>query len=391
MLVQPFGLGGSGGGARILRSLVAGRRGEFVSVATGTDPPPATTLGEEAHLPARPRLGRVDSTRLGRWADWAARAAARRGFRRRLGELVARRRPSAVHAIAHESDFYDAFLVSRAAGVPYTLTVHDDPAYGHRGHPGRRGFERALARAWREANRRIVICQDMGVDYQRRFGGRPFDVVTDSVDLPPLACRRAAPSGRRVYFMGSLHLSYRRNFEALSAGAAELSAREPDLDVTLVSRGSQPPVAAGGETFDVRCWGTEADVADDLASADLLYLPIPFEPEFEAFARLSLPTKLVTYLGSGLPILYHGPAYSSSSRLLAEFDAAIQVHSTRPEDVAAALSSATAARREAVAEAALRLARKRFDAASLRRLFWDHVPTTCSAGRREEMADVPAA
>ena len=44
-----------------------------------------------------------------------------------------------------------------------------------------------------------------------------------------------------------------------------------------------------------------------LKSADLLVLPITFEEEDFRWVRLSMPTKLPEYLGSGTPTLVYGP------------------------------------------------------------------------------------
>ena len=60
-----------------------------------------------------------------------------------------------------------------------------------------------------------------------------------------------------------------------------------------------------------------------MESADLLYMPMPFGEAHEKFARYSLSTKMVTYAGSGVPILYHGPATSAAFDLLKRNDAAI--------------------------------------------------------------------
>ena len=61
----------------------------------------------------------------------------------------------------------------------------------------------------------------------------------------------------------------------------------------------------------------------DLENADLLYMPIPFGKEHENFARYSVSTKMVTYAGTGIPILYHGPTNSAAFGILGGNKAAI--------------------------------------------------------------------
>ncbi len=48
------------------------------------------------------------------------------------------------------------------------------------------------------------------------------------------------------------------------------------------------------------------------------------------FARYSLSTKMVTYAGSGVPILYHGPADSAAYELLNKNNARDFAHQPRP-------------------------------------------------------------
>jgi hypothetical protein len=74
-----------------------------------------------------------------------------------------------------------------------------------------------------------------------------------------------------------------------------------------------------------------------MEQADMVYLPLPFGQEYEYFVRYSLSTKMITYLGSGLPIIYHGPVKAAASQLLAQHQAAILINSLDPHCIAEAL------------------------------------------------------
>jgi hypothetical protein len=50
------------------------------------------------------------------------------------------------------------------------------------------------------------------------------------------------------------------------------------------------------------------------AEAQFLYLPMSFDPPDRANAVVSFPSKLVDYLATGVPVLIHGPEYSSAVR-----------------------------------------------------------------------------
>jgi hypothetical protein len=108
-----------------------------------------------------------------------------------------------------------------------------------------------------------------------------------------------------------------------------------------------------------------------MESADLLYMPIPFGEAYEKFARYSLSTKMVTYAGSGVPILYHGPAASAAYDLLSKNNAAILLTTLEPEEIAGALFGLTRQRRADIAVNALALAEREFMLVDQTRKFWD--------------------
>jgi hypothetical protein len=140
--------------------------------------------------------------------------------------------------------------------------------------------------------------------------------------------------------------------------------------------GVRPGSLAGYEKFvRVLPFASEAAVQSDMEQTDLLYLPLPFETKYESFVRFSLSTKMVTYLGSGIPILYHGPGNSAVHDLLAAHKAALLC--TRPalEDLLPMLrryinqpESGTE-----MASNALALARNDFMLDEIKGRFWDAV------------------
>ena len=366
--IQAFGLGGSGGGSRILRSLVAGSAGHFQSICTSPGRPAPTSLGPEWHVPSRPYLGRFEATRITPWLDHLFRGAWEPVYRRRLYARLRSLRPRHMHLLAHSDDFWPAFEAARELRIPVTLTIHDDFSYNLQRSPRLAGAHRNLETAWKEAVRRIVISEAMGREYSERWGSLGYEVVTDSVETIVTGNRAPLENGLRMYFMGSLHLSYHANFAYLMKalrGCSEPGKR--DVKLTLRSGGFNVPDE--GVLTEVLPWADETAVAADMTRADLLYLPLPFEEKFESFVRLSLSTKLVTYLGSGVPILYHGPAKAAAAELLASHNAALLVTEPGVEPLRQALHT-SGERLSAIAEAALNLAREQFQAGETRRRFW---------------------
>jgi hypothetical protein len=226
-----------------------------------------------------------------------------------------------------------------------------------------------LEEVWRHANARYVITHRLGEEYGRRYGDRPFSVLTDG--LESIAERPPEPSDStlHVYFMGSYHTAYGHNFRALLGALALLREAWAPRDVSLTWRGGGLPYEHRSDVpMEVHGFGSEDLLEREAASADLLYLPLPFGRAHRDFVEYSLPTKLVTYLGTGRPILYHGPRDSAAARLLSENNAAIVVDSPSPEHLVAALERGLP-RARAIGANALALARREFSVSHVRQRF----------------------
>jgi glycosyltransferase involved in cell wall biosynthesis len=295
-------------------------------------------------------------------------------FRRRLMAVCRGRQATAIHAIAHTLDFWQAYQVAAELGIPYFLSVHDDLAYALKGRPELNEGMARLPEVWRNAAGRFVISQEMGDEYCRRYGERAFEIITDGLESVPEHPLPRPEKSLRVYFMGLFHWSYQENLKSLLAALAMLQKQQPDLTIKMTMRcGSLPRGLADGVfPVEVLPFAGEADVQKDMASADLLYLPLPFGEEYESFTRYSLSTKMITYLGSGLPILYHGPGEAAAGRLLAKHQAAIIVDHHDPERMAICMRDFCGRADEVVMQALL-LGRHQFLMSDQRSRFWTRI------------------
>ena len=70
-----------------------------------------------------------------------------------------------------------------------------------------------------------------------------------------------------------------------------------------------------------RPWGETEQLAPILAECDVLYCPYRFDESWREDAELCFPSKLATYLACGVPVLFHGPAYSSPAHFLSRWEA----------------------------------------------------------------------
>ena len=68
---------------------------------------------------------------------------------------------------------------------------------------------------------------------------------------------------------------------------------------------------------------TQEKLCEELSHCDILYCPYWFDRIFEDEAKTSFPSKISTYLQSGVIIFFHGPAYSSPGSLIEQFNAGI--------------------------------------------------------------------
>jgi glycosyltransferase involved in cell wall biosynthesis len=370
VFVQPFSVGSAGGGARILRALAEEAPVAWQSICCSPEKP--KRWRNEMHVRTRPSWGRIEHSRLASLPKSSTGLFAP-SFRRRLRDVCRNLGARAIHAVPHAGlDFAEAQTVARELGLPYFISLHDDLAYTALDAVNAEQRERAMAAAWRDADGRFVISDLLGQEYSKRYGQRPFQVVTDGLtSLAPLRVNENR-NELRIYFMGLFHMAYEQNLRALLDAIAILDRDEPSRPVSVTMRCEhvRPQVIGNAPRVTVLPFADEAQVQRDMETADLLYMPIPFGEEHENFARYSLSTKMVTYVGSGIPLVYHGPPTSAAYRLLSRNRAAITVTTLDPLEIAAALADQDVAARRQIAANALALAEREFMLADQSRKFW---------------------
>lgn len=377
VFVQPFGITAAGGGARILRALLQDPPVPSTIISTSPTAPDIPLAANQFHVPRRPSFGRLERSR---WHVLPERVTPlfRKIFRRRLRDILIRCGATGVHAIPHSAlDFYDSYLIASELGLPYFLQVHDDLLYTAKGRVPASAITSALGAAWRGAQLRFVISRQMGEEYSRRYGPREFITITDGVERVAARATEPTPARLRVYFMGLFHIVYEQNLRALVAALARVSAETPTAEISITLRCGQlnAPDLREAKNLRILPFGSEGDVERDMREADLLYLPLPFGGEFEQFVRFSLSTKLVTYVGSGIPILYHGPHNAAVCKLLEENDAALLYTSLEVDSLARLLTQLNndPALGQQKASNAWTLARANFLLSDQRRKFWSAI------------------
>jgi hypothetical protein len=291
-----------------------------------------------------------------------------------LKQLCLKLRARAIHVVPHAVlDFAQAHAVARELALPFFISMHDDLAYTAGNTARREHGEAAIRNAWRGASACFVISEALGREYCQRYGARDYHVVTDGLSALTQPRLGADSNEVRIYFMGLFHMVYERNLRALLDGVKIFERQHPSIGVRLTCRCEhiRPHVLDGAKAVTVLPFASEAQVRQDMESADLLYMPIPFGEAYENFARYSLSTKMVTYAGSGVPILYHGPTASAAYDLLHKNNAAILLDTLEPEEIAETLSGLTWEKRTDIATNALALAEREFMLVDQTRKFWE--------------------
>jgi glycosyltransferase involved in cell wall biosynthesis len=373
IFTQPFGWRSPGGGARIMRALLGDAPMRVEIICTSPSRPPAQNGVREIHLRLRPHFGRLERSRFAGKAHATAPFFAGR-FTRRLEQRC--RNARAIHAVAHGAlDFSHAFDVAERLDVPFFLHVHDDFLYSARVEDADGEAHTAIARAWSGAAARFVISDQLGQEYQHRYGALDYIVITDGIERIAPAPRPRVSGKLRVYFMGLFHLEYEPNLRALARSLRELQRDDFPVSLDMRCGGLRRSILDEANFIRVLPFADEDQIERDLREADLLYLPLPFDGAHAPFVRFSLSTKLVTYLGSGIPILFHGPAQSAVGELLAENRAALFCHSIEPNHLTTALCHLMddPAAGDDVVLRALALARAKFSLPEIREKFWSTI------------------
>jgi hypothetical protein len=370
VFVQPFGLNSPGGGSRILRALLEDTSIPFLSICTSPEAPPVTSIGQELHLPIRPHLGRIEYTRLSNILTIFAYPFIG-SFKQKLALICCQNQATAIHAIAHDLSFGYAYQVAQQLGLPYYLSVHDDLKYVLQYRIECKEAMARMSEVWQGAKERFVISDELGKEYCHRYGHQSYTIVTDGLKQIPSQAKPRTKKSLRIYFMGLFHVSYATNLKALLQALEFLQTLQPDWHLSLTCRCGfiSPDVLANRFPVTLLPFASEQEVMDDLEQADLVYLPLPFGEEHECFIRYSLSTKMITYLGSGLPILYHGPAEAAASKLLNQYQAAILLNSLDPQSIAERLIEAVN-QTEVITQNALNLACNQFKLSQQKHKFW---------------------
>lgn len=360
---HPFSLYSNGGGNRILRRLYEGRE---------TD---VTTLVVEAST-IKPHEGSINETIvyatpvIQPWARWKMRNLLiwlrNKAFRPYTINKIRRAAAGIPYDVLHVVD-HGPFAVALCtdefcAGKDLWVSFHDH-------FLTTRGTFENSSMLWNMAKRRMVISDELGIEYQKLFGKKDYVIITDGVaekEMSQPVTANKLPVV--VYFAGLLHLDYIPLFNVLANVLDELS--KQGYSFKLVLRGTQQIPFLQDRSFETEYRPltlNDAELKQELDTSTILYLPIKFTQPY--FYLYSLSTKMVGYLGASGAILYHGPADSAACHLLQKSNAAICNTELAVDKLSEDMLNLIANKTTIVANAKL-LAKQRFNLAEIQSQFW---------------------
>jgi glycosyltransferase involved in cell wall biosynthesis len=240
----------------------------------------------------------------------------------RLAAWITAARPDVIYTILGSIEMMELVELIRVRfDLPVVVHLMDDwraerERYGLLSPLRRRRLNRLFERSVRTARGHLAISDAMASAYTAEFGVA-FEAIQNVIDSDHwLKCSRqdvTPGSPARVLYAGSVYSGVQLS-SLLDVAASVTRLRAAGIAIALDVMAPEymvAPFRTALEAFE----GTRVvpQVPRDryfatICDADLLLLPVNFDPATIRMVRYSMPTKVPEYLVSGVPILLYGPA-----------------------------------------------------------------------------------
>jgi glycosyltransferase involved in cell wall biosynthesis len=163
----------------------------------------------------------------------------------------------------------------------------------------------------------------MADEYHRRFGVKAIAILPS---LPKAMARSPDAAIGKTLTIGMAGQFYAANewrelVARLDAALWTIAGRP----VRIIAMGPKAPPSIVSDKVTFLGWKSQSDAIDILSGCDFLYCPYPFDPSMEDVSRYSFPSKLVLYLASGRPVIFHGPDFSPPAKYIAETECGVVI------------------------------------------------------------------
>jgi glycosyltransferase involved in cell wall biosynthesis len=362
---QPYSLYAAGGGSRILRRLYEGKEAQITSLVVSGYPSNYKGTIHETVVYAKPMHRRWMRSFVRDCATWLRVHTFYNATEKAIQQAALKQEFDVVHIVNH--NIFSTSLCNEGILTNKVLWVSFHDHFLSIGST----FEQARL-LWEKANRRLVITKELGDEYNRLFGEKQYEIITDGVSDDEITFPSAHGvydnENIVVYFAGLLHLDYQPLFRVLADGLDMLSAEGKNIKLLL--RGTQRLDFLENRKFSTEYKPLIVDnkvLKEELDSATILYFPMKYtDPEFYKY---SLSTKMVGYLGAPGTILYHGPADCGACLLLKNHQAALVCENLVAADLAQKIK-ASREERLSFSKNGKQLASSQFNIANIRKRFW---------------------
>lgn len=224
------------------------------------------------------------------------------------------------------NELYRLSILSERLKIPYHVTVHDDPIVELEASQKKEGsglFQTLLS----NAQSIDVVSERMQRTYKQDY------------NVESIVITRGIPAT-----FPNNHLRKKESIQILMGGYGNVSTPWPLPLIESIERmqNTRPcflhlfdPKLKNIESFHVKVYDSlpEVEFNEILSTIDIGYACDDLREERLPFAQLSLPTKIITYIGAGIPFVYHGPKDSTVGDLLSEYEAGIIVSTNNSEDL----------------------------------------------------------
>jgi glycosyltransferase involved in cell wall biosynthesis len=247
------------------------------------------------------------------WLTWAAAGRSDRVMSSLSGFDV-----EAVLTVGHGFGWLTAAEVARRLDVPLHVIVHDDwPRSSAVSEAFRPWLARTFGRVYRDAASRLCVSPFMAEAYQRRYGV-PASLMypSRSKDCPVFDAKPPRQIGEGEMVIGYGGSSSGQVVESLRALAKVLPGTRTRLAVFGgFDEDAKRRLLAESAAISFHGFVPFDRMIRELREiADVLFVPMSFDAALRDNMTISFPSKLTDYTAAGLPLLIHGPAYSSAVR-----------------------------------------------------------------------------
>jgi hypothetical protein len=231
-----------------------------------------------------------------------------------------------------------ALPVAEQLQVPLLTQVWDPPTWWlreHRLHPySQRRILHQFGLTISASARFGAASEPMAQEYTTKYNARAVPLLPFLPDEYHVQAAKAKAEGDRFRIGIAGQLYAQTEWQALFQALDRVGWKIRGKQVTVGYLGSYPLQHGHANAYIERLGSRpQQKCIRILSSFDVLYCPYWFDRTFETEARLSFPSKLVTYLAAGRPVFFHGPEYASAVPLMRYNDIGRCCHSLDPEAI----------------------------------------------------------